>query len=115
VAAYLLGGLLSGMLEGADAAGAARWLFLLAAGMMAAVALIGALVPPRVVPARGSRPPASLRRDRGPPCHGRGARNPAPTATLADLSASDHAHPVGFRAGVGRRAPVPPGQHPRVF
>jgi hypothetical protein len=63
VAAYLLGGLLSGLLEGADAPAAARWLFLLAAGLMAAVALIGALGPRRVFAETSERPVTTAGRD----------------------------------------------------
>lgn len=48
LAAYFLGGALSGYLEGRDAAAAARILFGVGAGLMAIVALMGALGPRRL-------------------------------------------------------------------
>lgn len=64
LAASLLGGILSGHLEGRSAVGAARTLFLVAAGLAAAIAVFGLLGPRRLFDAaRVARPTTTLRVD----------------------------------------------------
>ena len=101
VAAFL-GGLLSDVLERQATGMAARVLFLVAAALMVATALLGFAGPkwlfaearPKVV---GRTSPLERYR-------------PAALAGLGDLSAADHADPVGLRTGDRDRAAVPSGQ-----
>ncbi|HEY5072884.1 MAG TPA: MFS transporter [Caulobacteraceae bacterium] len=63
VIGYLLGGVFSELLEGADAPSAARALFLVAAGLMAIVAVIGGFGPQRLFTHHAPAPGASAWRD----------------------------------------------------
>ena len=65
IAGYLLGGLLSDWLEGRGATAAARTLFLIAAGMMAATAALGAFGPRRLFAMQAAKPTTTILADVG--------------------------------------------------
>ena len=60
---FLIGGVLSSFLEGENAVGAARLLFLVGGGLMAATALLGAFGPARLFTAHARRAPTDLSAD----------------------------------------------------
>jgi len=65
IVGYFLGGVFSGALEGADAVGAARAIFLLGAALMGGVALFGAFGPAGLFTAREKAAPTPVLREIG--------------------------------------------------
>ncbi len=65
IGGYLLGGLLSAWLEGREASAAARTLFLIAGGMMAATAAMGAFGPRRFFAMQPAKPTTTILADVG--------------------------------------------------